>query len=448
MVAKDMHPQVRNSFKDNRFTVLGFTAADGRAVMCAIVIAASKLKVTDVTGFNPLSNDAEDVSSNDMKVLEDEIEHMKDEHTNGVYRIFPFGPTCSFNGSKVPTFVTCSKNGSITSQLLTNMLSKMDDLDLFDRTDGVNPFLLCDGHVSRFEDPFLEYMLEGNQPWTCCIGVPYGTSMWQVGDSTEQNGKFKIESKKVKAATVTSKIRAGLPPTLERTDIVRIVNVAWQHSFASVATYKRAIAVRGWDPLNYILLDHPELQETKDIVQSIREIYARQVREGVYITDLTSLNTEHGAMGLCMDMFLDHKVQENALGKLSACEKKERLRQAGLEKKAGGARISAGLVAITDGYAIWTECLAWARRTRLKKERKATAKERAARLEQIMLKDDVDLVLGKGATPASGKWNNTYLKVMIQWFKRDGDKAMPKNKEGLLLRYRETHTRVVDNTLT
>jgi hypothetical protein len=32
---------------------------------------------------------------------------------------------------------------------------------------------------------------------------------------------------------------------------------------------------------------------------------------------------------------------------------------------------------------------------------------------------------------------------MIQWFKRDGDKAMPKNKEGLLLRYRKTHTRVV-----
>jgi hypothetical protein len=58
------------------------------------------------------------------------------------------------------------------------------------------------------------------------------------------------------------------------------------------------------------------------------------------------------------------------------------------------------------------------------------------------------LKYNKGATPASGKWNNTYLKVMIQWFKRDGDKAMPKNKEGLLLRYRETHTRVVDNTLT
>jgi hypothetical protein len=58
MVAKYMIAQVIDSFKDNHFTVLGFTAMDGRAIVCAIIIAASKLKVTDVTGFNPLSKDA------------------------------------------------------------------------------------------------------------------------------------------------------------------------------------------------------------------------------------------------------------------------------------------------------------------------------------------------------------------------------------------------------
>jgi hypothetical protein len=83
--------------------------------------------------------------------------------------------------------VTCSENGSITSQLLTNMLSKMDGYCLFDRSNGTNPFLLCDGHGSRFEEPFLEYNLESNMPWTCCIGVPYGTSVWQLGDSVEQS---------------------------------------------------------------------------------------------------------------------------------------------------------------------------------------------------------------------------------------------------------------------
>jgi hypothetical protein len=70
MVSAKMRAQVRNSFKDNHFTVIGFTAAMGIPVICAIIITASKLKVTDVTGYNPLSVDARDVSSDDMKQLE------------------------------------------------------------------------------------------------------------------------------------------------------------------------------------------------------------------------------------------------------------------------------------------------------------------------------------------------------------------------------------------
>jgi hypothetical protein len=45
---------------------------------------------------------------------------------------------------------------------------------------------------------------------------------------------------------------------------------------------------------------------------------------GVEITDLNMLNTENGAMGQCMDMFLDHKVKKNALGKLTDVDKKEK----------------------------------------------------------------------------------------------------------------------------
>jgi hypothetical protein len=41
--------------------------------MCAIIIAASKQKVTDVTGYNRVSVDERDVSSDDMKQLEAEI---------------------------------------------------------------------------------------------------------------------------------------------------------------------------------------------------------------------------------------------------------------------------------------------------------------------------------------------------------------------------------------
>jgi hypothetical protein len=72
--------------------------------------------------------------------------------------------------------VTCSTNGSITSKVLACMLEAMDKLQLFDRSDGVDPFLLLDGHGSRFELPFLSYVHSDNHKWTVCLGVPWGTS--------------------------------------------------------------------------------------------------------------------------------------------------------------------------------------------------------------------------------------------------------------------------------
>jgi hypothetical protein len=84
----------------------------------------------------------------------------------------------------------------------------------------------------------------------------------------------------------------------------------------------KVIAERDWGPLKYMLLDHPELQETKDRVESIHDIYKKQVMDGVETTDFTSLNTDKGSMGLTMDIFLDNALQEKALGKLTAAEKK------------------------------------------------------------------------------------------------------------------------------
>ena len=83
------------------------------------------------------------------------------------------------------------------------MLQEIDDLEIFDQTTGLNPFLLLDGHGSRFELEYLEYIHSEKTKWECCIGLPYGTSYWQVGDSTEQNGCFKMALTKAKQATLS-----------------------------------------------------------------------------------------------------------------------------------------------------------------------------------------------------------------------------------------------------
>ena len=64
----------------------------------------------------------------------------------------------------------------------------MDEIGVYDRKNDVLPFLLLDGHQSRLELPFLQYIndekKEGHK-WMVCIGVPYATHFWQVADSNE-----------------------------------------------------------------------------------------------------------------------------------------------------------------------------------------------------------------------------------------------------------------------
>jgi hypothetical protein len=87
------------------------------------------------------------------------------------------------------------------------MLRCLDSLQVFDReTHGLNPFLILDGHGSRFDLKFLEYMNESPTKWNVNIGLPYGTSYWQVGDSSEQNGCFKMALTKAKQDLVTKKM--------------------------------------------------------------------------------------------------------------------------------------------------------------------------------------------------------------------------------------------------
>ena len=115
---------------------------------------------------------------------------LSDENCNGEDKWFPYGPTCQVGDMNVPCFVGHSESGSISSELLAAMLKHMDDCQVFDCTDGIPPFLLLDGHGSRFELPFLEYANDAAHIWKVRIGVPYGMNIWQVGDSAEQNGSM------------------------------------------------------------------------------------------------------------------------------------------------------------------------------------------------------------------------------------------------------------------
>jgi len=122
---------------------------------------------------------------------------------------------------------------------------------------GILPFLLVDGHGSRFQLQFLHYINGMLHTWVVVIGVMYGTTLWQVGDSPEQNGSFNIESALEKREIVDwREMTMFQSPSVEPFDIISIVSRAWKKSFACVESNKRAIAERRWHPFNRNLMTY------------------------------------------------------------------------------------------------------------------------------------------------------------------------------------------------
>ena len=91
---------------------------------------------------------------------------------------------------KVPFISEFPEIGVILGHILTNILKHLDDLKLYDndRENDVIPLMLVVVHVSCFRLYIFQYICDKNHKWTVVFGVPYETSLWQVGDSEEQNG--------------------------------------------------------------------------------------------------------------------------------------------------------------------------------------------------------------------------------------------------------------------
>jgi hypothetical protein len=141
--------------------------------------------------------------------------------------------------------------------------------------------------------------------WFICIIIPYRTSYWQVGDSAEQNGCFKMKNTEVKEMLVALKALHGLDIIIEKTDIISIVNYGWLHSFARKCTNKSAVTVRGWNPLNWALLQHPEIAST-----AAQQAEETPMSAGSFL--LEDINTMDESAGDMFDILLSNVDKEQA----------------------------------------------------------------------------------------------------------------------------------------
>jgi hypothetical protein len=170
---------------DIHFTVLCFTAGNGEHVLCGIILKSEKsvsaIPISWQMGIDITKDPLTGVSQSETFRL-----------NSGSNRSVQGGPVCNFQGKYLPCFVATSPKASITPEILADMLGAMDSVGLYDPTNGCMPFLLLDGHGSQMKLPFLSYITSSYSRWMVCCGVFYGSHLWQVADSSELNGCFKM----------------------------------------------------------------------------------------------------------------------------------------------------------------------------------------------------------------------------------------------------------------
>ena len=167
-------------------------------------------------------------------------------------------PSCTYKGKTVPWLVGFSEGGGISGNSLTDVLRHLEDFKLYDNDKKTLLFLCCwlMGMLVIWYS-FLKFICGENHKWTVVFGVTYETSLWQVGDSTYQNGTYKIHPVKAKHEIITHGIEHLIGDMeLILTDIMPFINKAWVKPFAEVKSKRRSIAERGRFPYYRNILMH------------------------------------------------------------------------------------------------------------------------------------------------------------------------------------------------
>ena len=229
--AKGEEAKLTSSSTEVRWTLLGFTNSCGDPILRGIIFVGENLTPLERLGIDITTKR---IGDNPWHAILDDVNY-------GPGKFYRSPPTCSFKGKEVSTYVTCSSKGSITSDILAEMLKQINKTGILPREpNGPTSFLLLDGHDSRLDLPFLNYINNQEKKWVVCLGLPNGMSLWQVGDASQQNECYKMCYAKRKMELIKFKQDHNVfSKNMERTDIVPIMNHAWKNGFAKIESNQR-----------------------------------------------------------------------------------------------------------------------------------------------------------------------------------------------------------------
>ena len=426
-------PRQRSCTNDRHFTVLGFTNLLGEPVMCCVIIKGVNRNTAVETGLDFTKQLFEG----------SDIDFIRFNYGEG--KFFPGGPKCEYRGKQVPCFIRWSKKGGITSEILKQILETIDHLGLVTRTEGRLPALIVDGHGSRLELPFVKYINDPNHTWVCCIGVPYGTALWQVGDAAEQNGAFNQALVRVKRDMMALRELHDLPLSLQPTDIMLLIRQAWGKSFARIESNRKAIAERGWYPFNRNLLLLPELRETmteeeknseaentiiipEHLLTSQPQLQPQVQNHPVHeaLPPAIQFNFDSGFSATCFDKLISHEERMKSHERMMKhAERGQTFKETIKKQKRIGASSVFKHLNCRIGKEVQDEL-----EDRVKqKQMKTIEKQKQTRENWVKLNEAAHLFLSQNKSIE--KWTGADFKVMLRPLQRTGEK-MPSRKADLV----------------
>lgn len=440
--------------KSKRFTTLGLTNLCGDAIMCVIIFEGKERSIIQESGidpFHPLYNEYE---HDHHSTKESNFSFFEENYGPG--NLFPGGPICEFEGKLIPCMIRYSENGSITPDILRDILKTLDELNIFKeyRDKGVTPFLLVDGHQSRFHTKFLEYITNEEHPWKVSIGVPYGTSLWQVGDSYQQNGRYKVTLMKSKKLIMDRRIEYFISDMeLTATDVIPMINLAWEASFADKSGNAQAIRERGFNPLNKKLLQLEELRRTMTDTDKQEEKSLNLVTDEMISmlnsdpnsndsdqNRINSLNFNCGYAASVIDKLVGHVDLERARSRNNAKavfgqNTKSLLKDMKKLTSAGQ------LVRVAHTHELGMDLLTEVRLRKAENERIEFGKFKRKRELRFEVMDRYLKLKSDKSEKDERKWGNNDLKIAIRALKNESDGKLPTKKSEMIVMWEKIKCR-------
>ena len=241
---------------NNLWTLLGITAADGKPVMCCVVLL----------GYNAA------LSNSTLSTILD-ASMTSNEHC-GCLLVFPGGPICEFRGKRVPCYVTTTRHSCITGDILGNCLRRLDDLEINERSsDKPSPMVIVEGNFGEFGASFLQYINDKEHEWIVCAGLPFTTCrFWKQGDPRRKSrptarvklaGQVAAEKLGELKRRAHDRMPCRLGSCSTYSKLLANVADAWSSTFANTESNVETAAARGWIVLNSYLVSDPRILATK-----------------------------------------------------------------------------------------------------------------------------------------------------------------------------------------